>query len=66
MEKFEIRRGEAEPNFKFFHNPYSPCAEYERRIFHDPSPARGYLRLIPRQYMFQCNCFEYQWKKKTD
>ena len=55
MEKFEIRRGEAEPNFKFFHNPYSPSAEYERHIFHDPSPARGYLRLIPRQYMFQCN-----------
>ena len=24
-------------------------------IFHDPSPARGYLRLIPRQYMFECN-----------
>ena len=29
MEKFEFRRGEAEPNFKFFHNPYSPSAEYE-------------------------------------
>ena len=29
MEKIEIRRGEAEPNFKFFHNPYSPSAEYE-------------------------------------
>ena len=27
--KFEIWRGEAEPNFKFFHNPYSPSAEYE-------------------------------------
>ena len=26
---FEIWRGEAEPNFKFFHNPYFPSAEYE-------------------------------------
>ena len=29
MEKFEIRLGFASPNFKFFHNPYSPSAEYE-------------------------------------
>jgi len=43
MEKFEIRQGEAQPNFKFFHNSSSPSADYERHIFHNTSPARGVL-----------------------
>ena len=34
-EKFEIRQGEAESNFKFFHNPYSSSADCERHIFNE-------------------------------
>ena len=52
MEKFEIRLGFASPNFKFFHNPYSPSAEYEA-IFsitrHQPG---GICTKIRAKFMF--------------
>ena len=53
MEKFEIRLGFASPNFKFFHNPYSPSAEYEA-IFsitrHQPGGICTKIQLLKMAY----------------